>query len=94
MTSITVYAGTHCDDTERTIAALQTWNIAFDQIVIDDNDKAQTFVAAINGGYLSTPTVVIDQGKVKQVITEPTDDELKELLIAVGYQIPDTQLSD
>lgn len=73
---ITLYGSTDCDDTERTRHHLLRLGIPFTEVNIDHDPSAEQFVIVINGGYRSTPTLVIGNGKAKLVLTEPTDDEL------------------
>lgn len=82
---ITMYGATDCDDTERTRNHLIHLGIPFTEINIDDDAAAEQFVIFINNGWRSTPTLVMNQGKQKQLITEPTDTELEELLKRVDF---------
>jgi len=82
--SITLYGATDCDDTERTRHHLNARGVPFHEVNIDDDRTAEQFVIFINGGYRSTPTLVIGEGKLKHVITEPTDAQLEELLAQMG----------
>jgi len=45
-------------------------------------------VIFINGGFRSTPTLVIGDGKVKTILTEPSDTQLEEMLLQAGYSLP------
>jgi mycoredoxin len=82
--SIIVYGATDCDDTERTRHSLQHANIPFREINIDHDADAERFVIFVNGGYRSTPTVVLGAGKTKILITEPSNEELQTLLERAG----------
>lgn len=82
---IILYGATECDDTERTRNHLNALGIPFREINIDHDQEAERFVMFINGGYRSTPTLVIGDGKLKYVLTEPSDAQLKEMLMRAGY---------
>ncbi len=85
---LTLYGATDCDDTERTRTHLCKLGIPFREVNIDDDAEAEQFVKFINQGYRSTPTLVLGEGKFKIVVTEPTDQELEQVLIQAGYSIP------
>jgi len=78
--SLTIYGATDCDDTERTRDYLRARNVPFHEINIDHDPAADQFVVFINQGYRSTPTLVLDEGKRKIIVTEPTNAELDTLL--------------
>lgn len=84
---LTLYGATDCDDTERTRARLRALGVPFDEINIDHDPAAEQFVIFINRGYRSTPTLVLDGGKIKMIATEPTADELDRLLAQAGYSL-------
>ncbi len=83
---LTLYGAGNCDDTERARKNLLRWGVSFREIDILQDDDARTFVRVINGGSQSTPTLVFGDGKRKLVITEPTDDELLQVLIETGHR--------
>jgi mycoredoxin len=85
--SITVYGATDCDDTQRTRNRLRLLNVPFREVNIDHDKEAERFVVFINSGSRSTPTLVIGEGKVKMIMTEPTNAEIDELVIRAGYSI-------
>jgi len=87
---LTLYGATDCDDTERTRARLRKLGVPFHEVNIDYDPEAERFVVFINHGYRSTPTLVLGEGKFKIVATEPTDQELDQVLIRAGYPIPGT----
>ncbi len=78
--AITMYGATDCDDTERTRTYLQERGIPFREVNIDHDPEAERFVIFINGGFRSTPTLVIGEGKRKLILTEPTNNQLEEVL--------------
>ncbi|MFQ5433285.1 MAG: glutaredoxin family protein [Anaerolineae bacterium] len=77
---IVMYGSTTCDDTERSRNHLQALGIPFREVNIDHDPEAEQFVIFINGGYRSTPTLVIGEGKLKTILTEPTNAELDKAL--------------
>lgn len=85
---ITVYGATHCEDTHRTRHHLQSLQIPFQEVNIDHAPEAERFVIFINNGGRSTPTVVFGDGKLKTVLTEPSNAELEEALVGAGYSLP------
>ena len=77
----TMYGATTCDDTERTREWLKAWGIThFQEVNIDHDPEADAFVRFINRGFRSTPTLVFGTSKLKVILTEPTEAELKEAL--------------
>jgi len=80
MPAITMYGAVDCDDTARTRAYLQSHQVLFSEISIDNDPAAEQFVIFINRGFRSTPTLVIGEGKRKVILTEPTDEELAQEL--------------
>lgn len=77
---IVMYGATECDDTERTRQYLQRRSISFQEVNIDHDPEAERFVIFINGGFRSTPTLVLGEGKRKLIVTEPQDAELEMVL--------------
>lgn len=77
---IILYGATDCDDTERTRAFLQARGVPFREVNIDHDAEAERFVIFINGGFRSTPTLAIGEGKRKVILTEPTNEELEQAL--------------
>jgi mycoredoxin len=82
---LTVYGGDDCDDTEHVVGRLREWGVPFREVILERDPDAERFVVFINGGYRSTPTLVFGDGKLKTVLTEPTDEELAEVLARAGY---------
>ncbi len=87
---LTMYGATDCEDTEYTRQRLRKLGIPFREVNIDQDDEAARFVMFINHGYRSTPTLVFGEGKLKIIVTEPTDQELHQVLTQAGYPIPST----
>jgi mycoredoxin len=87
---LTVYGGDDCDDTEHVVGRLREWNVPFRLVILETHPEAERFVLFINGGYRSTPTLVFGDGRLKTILTEPTDEELAEALAHAGYAVPST----
>ncbi len=81
---ITLYGGDDCDDTERVAGRLRAWGVPFSEVILERDPAAERFVIFINGGFRSTPTLVFGDGRLKTVLTEPTDEELVEALGRAG----------
>jgi glutaredoxin len=82
---ITMYGATHCEDTIRTRARLNFLHTPFQEVNIDNDPIAEAFVRFINDGKRSTPTLVVGSGNWKIIITEPTNQEVDELVRRAGY---------
>lgn len=81
---IVLYGATDCDDTERTRLCLRRLGVAFEEVNIDYDPTAEQFVVFINGGYRSTPTLIVGRGWRKLILTEPTDEGLESALSQAG----------
>jgi mycoredoxin len=81
---VTIYGAADCEDTAAARALLQQLGVPFEEIDIDRDAAAATFVTVLNGGNRSTPTIVVGAGRVKMVLTEPTDAELRAAVGRVG----------
>lgn len=84
---ITIYGATDCDDTQRTRERLQALGIPFREVNIDHHPEAERFVVFINGGFRSTPTVVVGEGKRRLLVTEPSDEEIDAFAHEAGYAV-------
>lgn len=82
---IVLYGAEDCDDTLRTRDYLQRLKVPFQEISIDQDSEAERFVIFINGGFRSTPTLVLGERKRKVVLTEPSARELVKTLKELGY---------
>lgn len=81
---LTMYGATTCDDTERTRGWLAAWGVPFREVNIDHDADADALVRVLNQGFRSTPTLVFGTGKRKLVLTEPTEQELRAVLVELG----------
>jgi mycoredoxin len=85
--TLTMLGATDCDDTQRVRDHLNKLGIVFSEINIDDDSDAERFVIYVNGGFRSTPTLILSVGKLKNVLAEPTNEELEAVLEAAGYHL-------
>jgi mycoredoxin len=79
-----MYGATDCDDTERTRGWLRELGVAAREVNIDHDPDAAAFVRVFNGGHQSTPTLVLGNGKIRLILSEPSYEELLEALDRAG----------
>ena len=82
MPQITVYGADWCPLTKRARLHLDELGVPYHYINIDRDRNAAAWVATRNGGKEKKPTIDIDG----QVLTEPSNQELDEVLIAKGIR--------
>ncbi len=80
MADIKVYGADWCPLTKNTIAHLKEINVPYQYINIDEDRTAAKWVAEQNNGKEKKPTVDVDG----EILSEPTDDELDEVLAGKG----------
>ncbi len=80
MAEIKVYGADWCPLTKMTLAHLKELDVPFKYINIDEDRTAAKWVAEQNDGKEKKPTLDIDG----QILTEPTNDELDEVLAGKG----------
>ncbi len=80
MADIKVYGADWCPLTKNTIAHLKELSLPYQYINIDHDRTAAKWVAEQNNGKEKKPTLDIDG----EVLTEPTDEELDEVLTGKG----------
>jgi mycoredoxin len=61
---ITMYATTWCGDCRFARRWLDAHGIAYDYINIEENEQAATYVAQVNNGARSVPTLIFPDGSV------------------------------
>ena len=83
---IKVYGAAWCKDTVRTRVFLNRHGIPYTYHDVDADPEAFKQVRAWNGGVLSTPTLDIEG----RTVTEPSDEELAELLGMAVEEVPTT----
>ncbi len=60
MPRVTVYSTASCPYCSKTKTMLDKWNIAFDEIRIDNDDAAMKEFAKVTSGARSVPQILID----------------------------------
>lgn len=73
---VLVYTTEWCGDSRRAVRFLDEHGIAYRNVDIDEDEDAARAVEALNRGYRSTPTILIDG---EHVATEPSRAELAAL---------------
>ena len=74
---IVMYTTPKCSDCLRAKAFFEANHLPFLQIELEGDKQATDFVAMINHGYHTVPTIVFPDGSV---LSEPTWKELREKL--------------
>ena len=80
MLKITMYGRPPCEDTDRSREYFKTHHIPFTEVNIDEDQAAEAFVRFINDGNSSTPTIILNRGDLKIILTEPSDEQLAKVL--------------
>ena len=75
--TITVYGADWCSDCKRSKRLLDSKNIKYTWIDIDNNESAIQTVKSLNQGKRIIPTIVFPNG---DILVEPTDSELSSKL--------------
>ena len=70
---ITMYATTWCGDCRFAKRWLDTHGIAYDYIDIEEDEQAATYVAQVNNGAYSVPTLIFPDGSI---LVEPNARQL------------------
>lgn len=73
---VLIYTTEWCGDSRRAVEFLNEHQIPYRAIDIDEDEAAAKAVEALNRGYRSTPTILING---EHVATEPRIDELAKL---------------
>ncbi len=71
---IVMYTTEVCSDCRRAKAFFEAHQVSFVQVNIEGDDRATSFVAGVNHGFHSVPTIVFPDGSI---LVEPTWDELQ-----------------
>jgi mycoredoxin len=75
--SITMYSTTWCGYCQRLKAQLGRAGIEFDEVNIETDADAAVFVASVNGGNMTVPTVRFADG---ETLTNPSIGQVKQRL--------------
>ena len=71
--TITVYGADWCSDCKRSKRLLDSKNIEYTWVDVDNNEAALQTVKSLNQGKRIIPTIVFPNG---DILVEPTDSEL------------------
>ena len=71
--TITVYGANWCSDCKRSKRLLDSKNIEYTWIDVDNNEAALQTVKSLNQGKRIIPTIIFPNG---DILVEPTDSEL------------------
>lgn len=74
---ITVYGTTWCGDCKRAVRVLDQHNYPYTYIDIERDEAARAYVAEVNRGFHSVPTIIFPDGSV---LVEPRSSTLAEKL--------------
>ncbi len=75
--TITVYGADWCSDCKRSKRLLDSKNIRYIWIDVDNNEAALQTVKSLNQGKRIIPTIIFPNG---DILVEPTDSELSSKL--------------
>ena len=75
--TITVYGADWCPDCKRSKRLLDSKNIRYIWIDVDNNEAALQTVKSLNQGKRIIPTIIFPNG---DILVEPTDSELSSKL--------------
>ncbi|MFI6456545.1 glutaredoxin family protein [Streptosporangium amethystogenes] len=78
--ALTVYTTTWCGPCKRLKSQLSREGISYNEVDIESNPDAATFVMSVNNGNQVVPTVVVDSPTGQIVRTNPSVIELKRIL--------------
>ncbi|HEY6422947.1 MAG TPA: mycoredoxin [Pseudonocardiaceae bacterium] len=79
MSDVTLYTTVWCGYCRRLKAQLDRAGISFREVDIEHDTQAAAFVASINGGNQTVPTVLMPDGSV---LTNPTIDQITAAVAA------------
>ncbi|MGH3684537.1 MAG: mycoredoxin [Pseudonocardiaceae bacterium] len=79
VSELTVYTTVWCGYCQRLKAQLGRAGISFREVDIEYDPAAATFVASVNGGNQTVPTVLLPDGSA---LTNPTIDQITEATAA------------
>jgi mycoredoxin len=75
MSELTMYTTVWCGYCQRLKAQLGRAGISFREVDIEHDSAAAAFVASVNGGNQTVPTVLLPDGSA---LTNPTIDQITE----------------
>ncbi len=71
--TIVMYCREGCEDSELARAVLASKGVPFREVDIDRDPQGLAFVRKVNGGFESTPTILLPNG---QILVEPSEAQL------------------
>lgn len=74
---IRVYGTRWCGDTRHTRSLLDSYDVDYEFIDIDESDEGERIVKEINHGNRSVPTIIFEDGSV---LVEPSEELLERKL--------------
>lgn len=78
--TVVAYIAHWCSDCTRSRRVLQRSGLAYQEIDIEKIPSAEEAMKAVNGGSGKVPTILIEVADYRQVLVEPSDNELREAL--------------
>lgn len=78
---IVMYSTTWCGDCKRSKHFLDSHKVEYQEINIEEDEKAMNYVKKINNGMNSVPTIVFSDGSI---LVEPTNHELEQKAKELG----------
>lgn len=79
VSELTMYSTVWCGYCRRLKAQLDRAGIGFREVDIENDEGAAAFVAGVNGGNRTVPTVVLPDGTA---LTNPTIDQITDAIAA------------
>lgn len=79
VSELTMYTTVWCGHCRRLKAQLARADISFREVDIEHDAAAAAFVAGVNGGNQTVPTILLPDGSV---LTNPTLDQITEVIAA------------
>lgn len=76
--SIVMYSTTWCGDCRRAKRVLESMHVPFENINIDEDTAAADYVAQVNNGSRSVPTIIFPDGSI---LVEPSNAKLTQKLV-------------
>jgi mycoredoxin len=79
--SLTMYTTSWCGYCHRLKTVLKAYDIAYDEVDIEQDTAAAEFVGSVNGGNQTVPTVKFADGST---LTNPAANEIKAKLVQLA----------
>ncbi len=72
-----MYMTSWCGDCKRSKHLLDSHQVQYSEVNIEEDDEAMKYVQSVNNGMNSVPTIVFSDGST---LTEPSNDQLEQKL--------------